>query len=183
VRSDEALAQGVQQGNQADMTELVNRYYDSLLNFLYRMCGGRQALAEDMVQETFLRVLRKITLYDANRPFKPWLYTIATNIARNYHQQADTRYTENPADEADYEDGNPQPEFTLMQAETAENVAKALAQLPEHQREVVVLFYYEEMAQKDIATVLDIPVGTVKSRLSLGLKRLRSTLSALDTQR
>ena len=180
MRSDEMLAQGVQQGNQADMTELVNRYYDSLLNFLYRMCGGRQTLAEDMVQETFLRVLRKIALYDVQRPFKPWLYTIATNIARNYHQQADTRYTENPSEEADYEDENPQPEFSLMQAETAENVARALAQLPEHQREVVVLFYYEEMAQKDIATVLDIPVGTVKSRLSLGLKRLRATIEATD---
>jgi RNA polymerase sigma-70 factor (ECF subfamily) len=69
-----------------------------------------------------------------------------------------------------------------MQAETVENVARALAQLPEHQREVVVLFYYEEMAQRDIATVLDIPLGTVKSRLSLGLKRLRATLSATDRQ-
>jgi RNA polymerase sigma-70 factor, ECF subfamily len=182
VRSDEMLARGVQQGNQVDMTELVNRYYDALLNYLYRMCGGRQSLAEDMVQETFLRFMWKIALYDAQRPFKPWLYTIATNIARNYYQQADTRYTENPAEEADYEDVNPQPEISLMEAQAAGYVADALAILPDHQREVVVLFYYEEMAQKDIAAVLDIPVGTVKSRLSLGLKRLRASIEALDKQ-
>lgn len=182
MRSDEVLAQGIQQGNQADMTELVNRYYDALLHYLYRMCGGRQALAEDMVQETFLRLMRKIALYDSQRPFKPWLYAIATNIARNYYQKADTRYTENPIEATDFEDENPQPEYLLMQSEAAEHVANSLALLPDHQREVVVLFYYEEMSQKDIAAVLDIPVGTVKSRLSLGLKRLRATLEALDKQ-
>jgi len=180
MRSDEELAQGIQQGNQADMTELVERYYDALLRYLYRLCAGRQNLAEDMVQETFLRALRKIALYDPQRPFKPWLYAIATNIARNYHQKADTRFTENPAENSDFVDPQSQPESKVMQAEAAENVANALTQLPDHQREVVVLFYYEDMPQKDIAAILNIPIGTVKSRLSLGLKRLRTMIEAME---
>jgi RNA polymerase sigma-70 factor (ECF subfamily) len=158
----------------------VNRYYDALLNYMYRLCSGRQNLAEDMVQETFLRVLRKIALYDAQYPFKSWLYTIATNIARNHYQLADTRYTENPSDEADFEDGQQQPETVVMQSEIADKVSQAMGQLPDHQREVVVLFYYEEMPQKEIAAILNIPVGTVKSRLSLGLKHLRATIEALE---
>lgn len=176
MRSDEVLAKGVQQGNQADMTELFNRYYQAILGYLFRMCSGRQSLAEDMVQETFLRCIRKISLYDSERPFKAWLYTIATNIARNHYQKADTRYAENPAEETDFEDENSQLELNLLQVEAAENIIAALETLPDHQREVIILFYYEEMPQKEIAAVLNIPIGTVKSRLSLGLRRLRSMI-------
>ena len=165
------------------MTMLVERYYDALLHYMVRMCGGRQTVAEDMVQETFLRMMRKITLYNPARPFKPWLYAIATNIARNYYQLADTRYAVNPVEDVDFADKQPQPEDVLMQSEQAQGISRALAQLPDHQREVVVLFYYQEMPQKDIAEILNIPVGTVKSRLSLGLKRIRAMIDAMEKQK
>ena len=176
MQADEALARGIQKGNASSMTELANRYYDPLLRYLYRMCGGSQALAEDMVQETFLRMMRGITAYDANRPFKPWLYSIARNIVRNHFSRADTRYAENPEDDSDFTDSNPLPEEQVMNHENARKVFDTLMQLPEHYRSVVVLFYYEELPQKEIANILDIPVGTVKSRLSNGLKRLRAIM-------
>src|SRR5690606_35229671 len=113
---------GVQQGNQSDMTELVNRYYDAILGYLFRLCGGKQALAEDMVQETFLRCISKISLYDSQRPFKAWLYTIATNIARNYYRKADTCYAENPDETLEYEDEGQQTEGSVLQVETAEHI-------------------------------------------------------------
>lgn len=180
MRMDESLAFGVQQGSEADMNEIVERYYASLLRYLYRMCGARQALAEDMVQETFLRMMRGIALYDPKRPFKPWLYTIASNIARNYFQRADTQRTDNPSEDSDFEDNLPLPEIAMMQSENTQEIIDAIMQLAEHYRAVVVLFYFEELAQKDIAQILGIPLGTVKSRLSNGLKRLRTMLEVVE---
>jgi len=176
MRTDESLALGIQQGRADDMTELANRYYDPLLRYLYRMCGGKQALAEDLVQETFLRMMRGIIGYDAKRPFKPWLYSIATNIARNHFTRADTRYTHNPEEDADFEDDNLLPEESVLQSENVQQVFDALMQLPEQHRSVVVLFYYDNLPQKEISEILNIPVGTVKSRLYNGLKRLRSII-------
>lgn len=180
MRTDESLAFGVQQGNEADMNEIVERYYEPILRYLYRMCSGRQTLAEDMVQETFLRMMRGIVSYDPQRPFKPWLYTIASNIARNYFQRADTQRTDNPAENIDFADENPLPEMALMQSEHSQAVTDAIIQLAEHYRAVVVLFYFEELPQKDIAQILGIPVGTVKSRLSNGLKQLRAMLEMME---
>ena len=136
-------------------------------------------MAEDMTQETFLRVLRGIGLYQYPRPFKPWLYSIATNIARNHYRRAETRYAE-AMDEAGAEgfaDMALLPEETTLLNDEAHAVLKALAELPAHQREVVVLFYYQELSQQDIAESLHIPLGTVKSRLSLGLRRLREIVN------
>lgn len=177
MQTDEALARSIQKGNASDMTELANRYYDPLLRYLYRMCGGNQALAEDMSQETFLRMMRGITAYDSTRPFKPWFYSIARNIVRNHFSRADTRYADNPGEDSDFTDDNPLPEEAVMHHENARQVFDALMQLPELYRSVVVLFYYEELPQKEIASILEIPVGTVKSRLSNGLKRLRAMMS------
>jgi RNA polymerase sigma-70 factor (ECF subfamily) len=180
MRTDESLAFAVQQGKEADMNELVERYYEAILRYLYRICGGRQTLAEDMVQETFLRMMRGIVSYDPKRPFKPWLYAIASNIARNYFQRADTKRTDNPAEDADFADEHLLPEIAVMQSEHSQEVSNAIMQLAEHYRAVVVLFYFEELAQKDIAQILGIPVGTVKSRLSNGLKQLRAMLETIE---
>src|SRR3954447_15949399 len=95
--SDEDLARQLQQGDRGALTALVERHYDSLLGYLYRMTRGDRSLAQDLVQETFLRALRGIGGYQYPRPFKPWLYAIATNLARNHYTSADTRRTDNAA--------------------------------------------------------------------------------------
>jgi RNA polymerase sigma-70 factor, ECF subfamily len=175
VISDEELALQVQQGKREAWTMLIERHYEALLNYLYRMSGQR-ATADDGAQETFVRVWQRISLYTYPRPFRPWLYTIATNLARNTLSSADQRHTQSAAAEADYADPLPQPEDAVLAQDSAQQVLNALNQLPSHQREVVVLFYYHEMPQAEIADVLGIPVGTVKSRLSLGIKRLREMM-------
>lgn len=173
--NDETLAQGIQQGRVGDLTQLVERHYSPLKGYLYRMTNGNLGLSEDMAQETFLRVLRNIHQYQYPRPFKTWLYAIATNLVRNHFEQADTRHAVTPA-EADWQtlaDPDPLPETQALMAEDTRQVVWALAQLPLHQREVIVLRYYEELSLADIAASLNIPEGTVKSRLSIGLRRLR----------
>lgn len=174
---DEGLAKRLQDGDRgamrAAMQSLVERHYDALIGYLYRLMNGDRALAEDVAQETFLRLLRGIGGYHAGRPFKPYLYAIATNIARNHYTSAESRYTlstdpdlPDVADDHGIED-------VMMSDDEAVTVRRALAALPTHQREVIVLHFYQALTPTEIASALDIPVGTVRSRLSIGIGRIR----------
>lgn len=178
--TDEELARGVQRGRRDDLAALVERHHAPLLGYLYRLCGGDRSLAEDLVQDTFVRLLRSIDRYRHPAPFKPWLYAIATNQARDHFKRAEMRHTDSASDEeARWEAaGDPQagPEDRASLAGDARQVAAAVAALPLHQREAILLRYAQECSLAEIAQALDVPVGTVKSRLSLGLRALRARL-------
>jgi RNA polymerase sigma-70 factor (ECF subfamily) len=179
VQSDESLAQRLQQGDIQDLQLLVERYHGPLLGYLYRLTGGDEALAQDLVQETFLRVLHSIDLYQYPRRFKPWLYTIATNLGRDHYKRLATRQSVPMPDSIiEQADNRLQavPEAFMIAQDEATRVKTALLQLPDLQREAIMLRYYQGLALVEIAQVLSVPVGTVKSRLSLGLKRLQSLL-------
>jgi len=151
---------------------LVERHHSPLLGFLYRLTGGDRALAEDLTQEAFLRALRSIQQYQPARPFKPWLYAIAVNVARDHFKRAEVRYAVTLADDDLLALPDP-----IGLEETIEidgpRVAAAIEALPVQQREAIILRYYQDLSLAEIAAVLAIPIGTVKSRLSLGLQRLR----------
>ena len=133
-------------------------------------------MAEDLVQETFMRVLRRIDSYRYPRPFKAWLYAIATNIARDHYKRADTRHTIAMPEESHMVIEYTRPEEEILNSDEQAQVAARLSNLPDHQREAVIVRYYHEMPLKDIAEILEVPVGTVKSRLSLGLRNLRNLM-------
>ncbi len=175
MATDEKLAQQLQQGDRAALGELVERHYDPLLGYLYRLARGDRALAQDLAQETFLRALRGIDGYQVSRPFKPWLYAIATHLARNHYAAADTRRADNPAEDQEYGADDP-PDAALIADAEAQAVIAALDTLPDAQREVIVLSFYQSLSQQAIADVLAIPLGTVKSRLFNGVKRLRERM-------
>ncbi len=176
--SDEQLAHTLQQGHRAALATLVERHHAPLLGYLYRLAGGDRALAEDWVQESFLRLLRGIEQYQYPRPVKPWLYAIATNLARDYFKAAEMRQTDSAPDEPHFWQRvggmDAAAEQLFIHQETQNRVAAAIQQLPSHQREAVILRYYQDFSLADIAAALDIPVGTVKSRLSLAISRLRA---------
>jgi RNA polymerase sigma-70 factor (ECF subfamily) len=176
LHTDEDLALGVQRGNADDLAALVERHHRSLLGYLYRLTGGDRSLAEDLVQEAFLRVLRAIGQYQYPRPFKPWLYAIATNLARDYYKRAETRYTVSQVSEELARGQTVRLEDRLLADEEARQVAAAVMTLPVHQREAVILRYYQSLSLAEIADALGVPLGTVKLRLHLGLRRLRATL-------
>jgi RNA polymerase sigma-70 factor, ECF subfamily len=189
VTTDEQLALRLQGGDRGALNGLVERHYSPLLGYLYRMVGGDRALAEDLAQETFLRALRSIAQYRRDLRFKPWLYAIATNLARNHYNRADTRYTQSDADSAPDapseieragldEDGL---DADLLAVDEVRQVLAALASLPDHQREVVALYYYQSLSLQEIADALSIPLGTVKSRLSLAVRRLREMMKEMDS--
>ncbi|MDX2162159.1 MAG: RNA polymerase sigma factor [bacterium] len=181
VVTDEEYGRRLQTGDRGAVGVLVERHHAALIGYLYRMTGGDSALAEDLAQETFVRVLRFIAQYRYPRPFKAWLYAIATNIARNHYNSADQRHTlsadpdapEPPDDSATLDD-------PLIHADDVRAVIRALAALPAHQRETIVLYYYQALSIAEIAETLAVPLGTIRSRLSLGIGRLREKMKEVD---
>jgi RNA polymerase sigma-70 factor, ECF subfamily len=182
-RSDEQLMIAVMAGDQVALAALVTRHHAPLLGYLYRLVGGDRQLSEDLVQETFLHVLRQRT-YQSGRPFKPWLYMIATHLARDYFKSAAVRksWRGGEAEEAllHLYDSEASPEERALAAEQESSVREALAQLREEYRVVLVLRFYQGFSLQEIAEMLHIPLGTVKSRLSVGVHRLRAVLAPVQ---
>jgi RNA polymerase sigma-70 factor (ECF subfamily) len=181
-RSDEQLMAAVIAGDQVALAALVTRHHGPLLGYLYRLVGGDRPLAEDLVQETLLHVLRQRT-FRSDRPFKPWLYTIATNLARDYFKSAAVRQRWQGGDEEEallqLYDSSPGPEESALEAEQGGEVRVAIAQLGEEYRVVLLLRFYQGFSLQEIAETLHIPLGTVKSRLSVGVHRLRTVLASV----
>jgi RNA polymerase sigma-70 factor (ECF subfamily) len=173
--TDEQLARRVQRGHTSDLALLVERHHSPLLGFLYRLTGGDRALAEDLTQETFLRALRSIRQYQTSRPFKPWLYAIAVNVARDHFKRAATRYVVMLTDDELLALPDPIDLEEVIEVD-GPRLAAAIMSLPLHQREAIILRYDQDLSLAEIAAVLSIPIGTVKSRLSLGLRQLRQQL-------
>lgn len=178
--TDEELARGAQHGHRHDLATLVERHHGPLLGYLFRMSGGDRALAEDWAQETFLRLLRAMNQYRYPRPFKPWLYAIATNLARDHFKQAEMRHADSEADRESAwgaaSDRSAGPEASVLIGDEAQQVARAISALPLQQREAILLRYYQDWSLAEIGDALGVPLGTVKSRLSSGLRRLRGLL-------
>jgi RNA polymerase sigma-70 factor (ECF subfamily) len=190
--TDEQLLARLRTGDREVFGPLVRRYERELYGYLRRYLGDDD-LADDVFQTTFLAVFRKIKQYEPGRPARPWLYTIATNQAidalRKRNRQADRR---TDAIIARDEDGEPRPLFELLPAagetppdhaergEERERVRECVAKLPDLLREVILLAYFQGMKYRDIADALEIPLGTVKSRLHAGLVKLTEEWNAMS---
>ena len=175
--SDEQLMASMTGGSREALAVLVERHYAATLGYLYRLTGGNRQLAEDLVQETFAALLSRRG-YDPGRPFKPWLYAIATNLARDHFKSAAVRHAAPLGDELpEVISEAPGPEERALAAERGREVAAAIGQLPEEYRTTLVLRFYQGLTLQEIAQALDVPLGTVKSRLSVGVRRLREILS------
>ena len=164
-------------GNELDPNKWIDLYSDYLFNYTITRVKDRET-AQDLVQETFLRLLASIAQYKYPRPFRPWLYTIAHNLLRDHFKRADTQRTGTvPDDELDqWQSKLPTPDTAVATQETEQQIIIAIQQLPQHQKETILLRYVEDLSLREISDVLKIPLGTVKSRLSLGLKQLRAIM-------
>lgn len=133
--------------------------------------------AEDVVQEVFVRAFRAIGSFDPSRPFAPWLTRIVINRCRTSHKREKRwiLYGDMPSG------GNI--DAGLEHAEIHADVWRALLLLPEHQREILMLRYFNEFSLPEIGQILDVPVGTVKSRLHQARQRLREMLVSLPSTR
>lgn len=163
--SDEALMERVQKGETHLLDLLIKRYEKPLFAYAFRVVQQRNA-AEDAFQETFLRVFRKRDSYRSGALFRPWLYTICLNTCRDA-LRARARRPESELEKAALfvPDAQPGPETLSSQSILAERIKAAIEKLPEKQREVFLLSYYQQLQYPEISEVLEIPVGTVKSRM------------------
>lgn len=174
--TDEQLLADYAAGQIDGFELLVRRHSQELFRFLVRFTGS-SSMADDIVQETFLQVHLSAATFDRSRRFKPWLFTIAANKARD-QMRSRRRRPEVPLDaqvgseEEDSQrfldflaDSANAPAGALEQEEERAFVREIMDRLPDHLREVLVLSYYHRFPYKDIADVLGVPLGTVKSRL------------------
>ncbi|WP_315854199.1 RNA polymerase sigma factor [Gemmata palustris] len=182
--TDEQLLARLRAGERDVFGSLVRRYERELFGYLRRYLGDDD-LADDVFQNTFVQVYLKIQQYEPGRPVRPWLYAIATNQAidalRRRNRRADQRAD---AVTTSDEDGQNRPLFELLPApgdgppesadrtEQRELVRAAVDRLPDLLRQVVILAYFQGLKYRDVADALEIPVGTVKSRLHAALARL-----------
>lgn len=174
--SDESLFLAYCAGDQAALRTLIERYHDDLLRFLYRMTSDRQA-AEDLFQEAFLQAHLSSRTFDPTRRFRPWLFTIAANKARDYLRKRNRRAAQElsaPVRGSDDQATSyvdllsldlPGPDERLTEEERDQQVQHAIDRLSPMLREVLLLAYFQRLSYAQIAEELQIPLGTVKSRL------------------
>lgn len=172
-RDEELLADHLA-GQAGAFDELVARYAEDLFNFFQRFVGNAAA-ADDLVQETFLQVHMAASSFDPTRTFKPWLYTIAANKGRDLMRargrkpaqslDATGRDPDAPSPAGLIAADSPSAADTFESQERKELVRQTVAQMPEHLRLILILGHFQKLPYAEIARILDIPLGTVKSRL------------------
>ena len=189
--TDEQLLQEHRNGQAERFELLVRRYSQELFRFAYRLLGS-PAAAEDIVQETFLQVHLSMEHFDVSRRFRPWVFTIAANKARDY-LRSQKRRPEVPLDAvadgssdgglsfSDLLSGRPAgPAVALEREERSSHVRQLVEQLPPHLKEVLVLGYYHGFAYKEMANVLEVPIGTIKSRLHSAVAKMGDLITSLE---
>ncbi len=177
-------------GDREAFETLVRRYERELYHYLRRYLGDAQ-LAEDVFQLTFLQVYLKSDQFEQGRKFRPWLYAIATNQATDMQRrnrrrrmvsldrQANEQIQTDEGSLAQLIQGQEQTPFAGAESsEQAEQVRALVDRLPEPLRQVVLLIYFQGLKYREAAQVLDIPVGTVKSRLHTAMAKLSQSLHA-----
>ena len=179
----EAEVARLRRGDLDALAELVWRYQHRLYRYLLRLVR-QPAEAEDLFQQTWLRVAGQIRRYDPRRNFDAWLFTLARNLAIDHLRRARPEsldeHEENPSEKtpAALRDSAPPVIESLIARERSYMLAEALDELPVLYREVLSLRFEEEMKLEEIAQVLDAPLSTIKSRLRRGLEGLRRSLGA-----
>lgn len=182
--SDEELIERFQKGDREAFEKIVERYKDQLLNFAYRFLGSRQE-AEDVVQDTFLRVYRNRKAYRRVARFSTWIYTIAGNLAKTELRKRKRRKLFSISDlgfeEKDYEisDLSHNPEDDVEGTLKEEIIQREIEKLPPKFREVIILRDVQGLSYEEIALILKIPIGTVKSRVNRARLRLQKRLKHL----
>ena len=161
---------------------LLKRYQAPIYGFILRQVGDRQR-AEDLFQETFLRVYHRIDTCKQPEAFKPWAFAIAANLCRNEARRQQVRQGEQASPAVDaHPGGGPDPENAAQRSQARRKIEEALSALPAVQREVFVLYHYTRLSYDEIAEATEVPVGTVKSRMNAALTGLRGLLTELKRE-
>jgi len=185
--TDEELIAAFQQEDAAAFDEIVRRYRDPLYNFVVRLLGDT-LFSEDIVQETFVRVYRNKHRYHQVAKFSTWIYTIASNLAKTEMRRRKVRnffsISSKGNEERDYDiiDQGVDVEKTVDGRVRTELILREIEKLPLHFKEAVLLRDVQDLSYEEIAEILKVPLGTVKSRVNRGRTRLQEVLKFLANE-
>jgi RNA polymerase sigma-70 factor (ECF subfamily) len=181
-----SLVRACKEGDQTAFNMLVWRWEKPLFNFTYKYVGDAH-LAQDLVQETFVRMLKSIQGYEHRGAFSTWLYRIAVNLCKDHFRKKKLPmislhdyYTTASGEKVYVQDRVPddgaQSDEAMAASHREELVRRLIAGLPEQQRIVILMKEYQALTFREIAEILEVPAGTVKARLYRGLRTMREQL-------
>lgn len=171
---EQALIERARGGDADAFGAIVARYLERVYRVAYGVVRNADD-AQDIAQDTFVRAFRGIDRFDTSRPVFPWLYQIARNLALNRIERVRKRETQFPDYDALVASG-PGPEAVAVAADESTRIRAAVMCLPEQHRRVIELNHFQECSYREIAEILDIPIGTVMSRLYHARQKLRALL-------
>lgn len=174
LAADEELMLEVRNGTGDTLGVLFDRYQTPLYNFYAKLTGDR-TLSEDLVQEVFLRILKYRQSYQPDTPFRAWIYQIARNARVDHYRKSQKHVPFEP------EMAPPvKPKDTAQENQEAELLHRALLQLPEEKREILLLSRFQELKYDEIAELLGCELGTVKTRIHRAIQELRAAFRKLE---
>jgi RNA polymerase sigma-70 factor (ECF subfamily) len=172
---EESLLIQAKDGDRNAYGDLVSRCYESVIRVVYRLCGDAQ-IAQDATQEAFMRAWVRLPGFQSRAPFSHWVYRIAVNIALDTLREKPQESIDDGVGISLMAETEPGPEAAYLEKEHRNFVQEAVNALPEAARTVLVLREYGDLSYGEIAALLEIPVGTVMSRLNYARNRLREML-------
>jgi len=175
--TDEELMHFIQQGDCSAFDEIYLRYNERLYYYFYRMLGHEHAMAEDFMHDLFLKLIRKPYLFDLQRNFKTWVFSIAHNMCKNEYRNRLVHATID-------NDENPDKYITeAVENRSSEKMLEAifneLDKMDESHKTAFLLKYREGFSLEEISEIMDLPIGTVKSRLFYARKKLQDNLKQM----
>ncbi len=178
--SDEKLMVLVTSGDQSAFNELYNRFNERLYYYFFRMLGNSPELANDFLQEIFLKIIEKPELFNPKYTFSTWLFTIAHNLCKNEYRRRDVRKEADQTTEIESIDDHST--FKINKEELVNNIYNELSLLKTDQQSAFLLFYREGFSINEISEILNLPKGTVKSRLHYTRKFLEKKFAHLKDE-
>jgi RNA polymerase sigma-70 factor (ECF subfamily) len=179
-----AIARGLRRRDPDLLDRLIEQYQHRLLRYLVYLSGNRE-LAEDLFQETWIRVLERGHQYDGRHEFSTWLYAVARNLTIDYMRKKSPVSLDGLIEDEEHAplepaDTRPTAWEVVQQHEQAQHIGTALIGIPAEYREAIVLRFQDGLALEEIAAVTGAPLGTVKSRLYRGLNLLMGKLEGTE---
>ena len=182
VSGDQALVRRTLAGDLDAFGELIQLYQSSVFNVCYRVLGDRYD-AEDLTQEAFLRAYKHLTSFDQDRPFGPWMRTLAANLCYNKLKRGEVVQV-SLEDERDIESKNPtiNPENVLEVSQENQVLYRAIWELPHSQRTALELRHFQGLSYQEMADAMKLPLNTVRSHLYRGRQKLAELLEAVEDE-
>lgn len=179
TKTDEELMRAIQSGETKAFDVLYDRYSARLLNYFYRRLGQQENVAQDMLHDLFVKIIEKPFLFDANKSFSTWIYTVASNMCKNEYRRRDIRKIEqrlHDNDEHENIESESTPDELLEQKSFTEALFQKLDQLDDIKQNTFLLRFQHQLSIKEISEVMACSPGTVKSRLFYTIRALADAL-------